>query len=206
MNQSPSTSTVSTVNLTVQYPETSSKLFAFLGLLFLKGLLLLPHILILGFLGVASFIVTYFNYFWILFTGKYNRSIFDFTVSVQAWGTRVNAWFLSHTDIYPPFSFSVEGYPAEVHIGYPEKSSRLLGLLGIFFPIKLLILLPHLVISWLLQYVTLAIASISFIFIIFSGVYPKELFDFSVGLARWNLRIGAFLVSWTDKYPPFSLK
>ena len=91
----------------VEYPESSSRLLALLGVIFLvKGILLIPHLIILSFLGIASFVVMYIGYWAVLITGKYPRGLFDFQVGVQRWNLRTNVWFAGWSDRYPPFSMS----------------------------------------------------------------------------------------------------
>lgn len=95
------------VNLVLTYPERSSRLFALLGILLpIKALLLIPHIIVLYFLSLASFIVTIVAYFAILFTGRYPKGMYDFVGGVLRWQTRLNAWMFSLSDKYPPFSLN----------------------------------------------------------------------------------------------------
>ena len=91
-------------DLSVEYPERSSRLLALLGaLFFLKALLLIPHFVILYFLGLAQFVAIYLGYWAVLFTGRYPRGLFRFGVGVQRWSFRVTAWMSCWTDRYPPF-------------------------------------------------------------------------------------------------------
>ena len=72
------------VRFEVEYPESPSRLLALLGIVFyLKGLLLIPHLIVLTFLGLASVIVMYIGYWAVLITGRYPRGLFDFQVGVQ---------------------------------------------------------------------------------------------------------------------------
>ena len=89
----------------VEYPESSSRMLALLGVIFfIKGLLLIPHLIILYFLSIASFVVMYIGYWAVLITGKYPRGLFNFQVGVQRWNLRTTAWFAGWSDSYPPFS------------------------------------------------------------------------------------------------------
>ena len=99
-----------------------------------------------------------------------------------------------------------EEYPVKFEVKYPEKSSRLLALLGIpgFF-LKMVLLIPHLIIIWFLALASAIAVWFSFWVILFTGKYPKPLFNFIVGVLRWQNRINSFMYGLTDKYPPFSL-
>ena len=89
----------------VEYPERSSRFLALLGaLLGLKFILLLPHLLILCFLGIAQGLVVFLGHWAVLVTGRYFRAMFNFGVAVQRWNLRTTAWFNGWTDSYPPFS------------------------------------------------------------------------------------------------------
>ena len=66
---------------------------------------MIPHYVVLFFLSIAAFFAMILAWFAILATGRYPRSLFDFTVGVSRWWLRVGAYaFLMVTDRYPPFS------------------------------------------------------------------------------------------------------
>ena len=98
-----------------------------------------------------------------------------------------------------------EEYPVKLEIKYPERSSRLLAFLGIpWFLLKTILLIPHVIILWFLGFVYMLIAWVALWVVLFTGKYPKSLFDFVVGVMRWQFRVNAWVLSLTDKYPPFS--
>lgn len=72
---------------------------------FFRLLLAIPHLIAISILGVAWFVVTVIAWFAILFTGQYPSGLFDFSVGVLRWTTRVEAYLLLLEDEYPPFSF-----------------------------------------------------------------------------------------------------
>ena len=67
-------------------------------------ILVIPHVFILWFLGVAWGVTTLIAWVAILFTGRYPPTLYDFSVGVLRWTTRVEAYLLLLRDEYPPFS------------------------------------------------------------------------------------------------------
>ena len=96
-------------------------------------------------------------------------------------------------------------YPANCSVEYPESSSRIWALLGFLFWIKVIALIPHIIILEILSIVSWIILTIGYLVVIFTGKYPRALFDFMLGVGIWNYRVNCWIVGLTDKYPPFSL-
>ena len=194
------------VRFEVDYPESSSKLLALLGVIFLgKIILLIPHIGILMVLSILSFIAYYIGYWAVLITGSYPRGLFDFVAGVQRWSTRTDSWINGLTDRYPPFSLREADHPTKFEVDYPESSSRLLALLGAIFFGKIVLLFPHLLILYFLGIVSSVVVYIGYWVVLITGSYPKGLFNLVAGIQRWSYRMNAWLIGLTDRYPPFSL-
>ena len=87
------------VQFDVQYPERLSR-----WLIFVKGLLAIPHIVVLMFLYVAALLAWFVACFVILFTCRFPRGLFRFLTGVLRWTYRVNAYINFLRDEYPPFS------------------------------------------------------------------------------------------------------
>jgi len=94
------------IRLEADYPESLSRLLALLAIpfMFLKVLLVIPHIFLLYFVQLAACLVAFIGYWVVLFTGKYPRGMYQFVLGSLRWQTRVSAWLLSLVDRYPPFS------------------------------------------------------------------------------------------------------
>jgi len=96
-------------------------------------------------------------------------------------------------------------YPVRVDADYPEHSSRGLAFLGILLSLKALLLIPHYIVLIFVNLIAFILAWLSFWAILFTGKYPRGMFNFVWGSVRWNTRTNAWLYSLTDRYPPFSL-
>jgi hypothetical protein len=182
------------VRLDVPYPESHSR-----WLIFVKWLLAIPHFIILYFLGIAVALTTFVAFFAILFTKNYPEGLFKFAVGVQRWSQNMTAYVWLLRDEYPPFSMDTGAYPVVFEADYPTDLNRWLPL------VKWLLVLPVAIVGLvvlLLAYVTSIIAWFA---ILFTGTYPRGLFDFAVGALRWSARVNAYSNLWTDRYPPFSL-
>ena len=99
----------------------------------------------------------------------------------------------------------VPPYPVRVEVDYPERSSRLLALAALLFAIKGLLLIPHGIVLWFVGMVAGIAAWLGWLVVLITGNYPKGLFDFQVGVLRWQTRVSAWFLGLTDQYPPFRL-
>jgi uncharacterized protein DUF4389 len=135
----------------------------------------------------------------LLFRQKYPRWWFDWNLALTQFGLRVFAYLALLRDEYP----STDAEQA-VHcaIPYPDVPhlSRWLPL------VKWLLVLPHVVVLALLSVAAIGGVIVAWCAILVTGRYPRSLFDFVVGVARWWLRVEAYaLLLTTDRYPPFRL-
>ena len=93
-------------------------------------------------------------------------------------------------------------YPVSLEGELDPNLSRWLWL------VKWLLAIPHYIVLFFLWIAFLVLWVLAFFAILFTGKYPKGMFDFNVGVLRWTLRVGfySYGVLGTDRYPPFSLK
>ena len=135
----------------------------------------------------------------ILFRGKYPRWWFDWNVELTRLQNRVGAYFLLLRDEYPSTD---EEQAVHIEIDYPDAERDLNRWLPL---VKWLLALPHYIVLAFLAFVLLAITVIAWFAIVFTGRYPRGMFNFVVGWNRWALRVSAYaFLLVTDRYPPFS--
>ena len=91
-------------------------------------------------------------------------------------------------------------YPVEFNVEYPEKLSRLL----IF--VKWLLAIPHFIVLYALAIAVEVVTVIAWFAILFTGRYPRGMFDFVVGVYRWQYNVTAYASLLRDDYPPFSFE
>jgi len=183
------------VTFDVEYPAELSR-----WLIFVKWLLAIPHYIILYALGILQRVVVLIALFAILFTRKFPRGLFSFWVGINRWSENISSYIGLMRDEYPPFSWESGKYPVTYEVVYPEELNRWLPL------VKWLLAIPHFIILIVLSIVAILVTVVAFFAILFTGSYPRGMFDFVVGVRRWGARVTAYVLLARDEYPPFSME
>jgi hypothetical protein len=163
---------------------------------FFRGLLVIPHYIVLVLWSIVAEIAIIIAWFAALITGRVPTGLHNFIASWLRYTTHVYAYVFLLANPYPPFSGS-EGYPVDLRVAPPEPQSRV----KTFF--RIILAIPAFIIAGVLRYLGLAVAVIGWFAALVLGRMPKGLRD----TGAWTLRVDqqsyAYASLLTDKYPQF---
>jgi hypothetical protein len=137
----------------------------------------------------------------ILFRRKYPRWWFEWNLELMRFTSRLTIYLALMDDRYPSTD---ERQSVMLDFPYPDAERELSRGLPI---VKWLLAIPHYVVLFFLYIASIFVVVAAWFAILFTGRFPRGLFDYLVGVERWTNRvIGYAIVLVTDRYPPFTLK
>ncbi len=108
------------------------------------------------------------------------------------------------TDRYPPFTLGdAPTYPVRLYI---EEQIEGRNRITCFLPIRLILLIPHFIVLFLLAIVVTIATIVAWIVGTIRGRLPGVLHTFIAGYERWAIRVTVYAALLVDEYPPFSLE
>ncbi len=136
----------------------------------------------------------------IVFRQKYPRWWYDWNLELLRFTNRIGAYLALMDDRYPSTD---ERQAVSLDFPYPDAKQGLNRWLPL---VKWLLAIPHYVLLVFLTIAAVVAVIIAWFAILFTGRYPRGLFDFVLGVLRWGNRVVAYaFVLVTDEYPPFRL-
>jgi hypothetical protein len=136
----------------------------------------------------------------ILFRQKYPRWWFDWNLELLRFSNRVGVYLALMDDRYPSTD---EQQSVRLEFPYPDVPQDLNRWLPL---VKWFLAIPHYIVLFFLWIAAVVAVVIAWFAILFTGRYPRGLFDFVQGVIRWHNRVlGYAYILVTDRYPPFSL-
>lgn len=168
---------------------------------FFRLFMLIPHAIILEFIGLATGVVAIIAWFAILFTGKYPAGLLSFSVNALHWQTRYSGYSWLLTGAYPPFAMGPDAkYPVRL-LAEGQETGR--NRLTVFF--RYFMIIPHIIVLYFVLIAAAVVLLIAWIAALFTGSVPAGMHNFLTGVLRWQTRLTAYAGLLTDQYPPFSL-
>ena len=136
----------------------------------------------------------------IVFRQKYPRWWYDWNMAILNFSIRVSAYFALLRDEYPSTD---EEQAVHIAIPYPDAMNGLNRWLPL---VKWFLAIPHYIVLFFLGIAAFFVVIVAWFAILFTGRYPRSLFDFVVGTYRWYVRVLAYaFILTTDEYPPFRM-
>ena len=157
-------------------------------------LLVLPQVIALYALSLVASIVLLISWFAALFLGRLPEPLARYLCHFIRYSTRVTAYCMFLTDVYPPFRFVAEDYPVRVVLA-PGRLNRLAVLFRVFLMIPAAILLGLTLVGWSLA------AFFIWLLVLVLGRTPGALFDATTALVRYNMRYSAYYSLVSSAYP-----
>lgn len=136
----------------------------------------------------------------VLFRQKYPRWWFDWNLELQRFSNRVGIYLALMDDRYPS---TTEHQSVHLDYDYPDAARDLNRWLPL---VKWFLAIPHYVVLFFLDIAAVFVVIAAWFAILFTGSYPRGIFDFVEGVIRWHNRVFGYAFTLvTDRYPPFSL-
>ncbi|HEY2718449.1 MAG TPA: DUF4389 domain-containing protein [Solirubrobacteraceae bacterium] len=182
------------VTFEADYAEKRNRLTTFFRLL-----LIIPVAIVLYVFGIVASIAIVIAWFAVVITGRYPAGLYNFVADFNRFVTRVTAYGVLLTDVYPPFSGGDDpAYPVRMQFAGPlEQYSRLKA----FF--RLILAIPIVVLRYVINLLLEVGAFAAWFVIVITGKMPRGLFDLMVLANSYTARSDAYLYLLTETYPPF---
>ncbi|NQV05212.1 DUF4389 domain-containing protein [bacterium] len=186
--------------------EAPSRGLAALGIILLKGLLLFPHLIVVGVLGWLAGILAYIGFWVVAITGKMPEGIRSILAGYLGWSARTSMWLGGVTDVYPPFEMEPTGYPTSLSVPRNDEPSRGLAVAGIVMIVKGVMLIPHAIGLFFVGFAAIIAIWINYFIVAFTGTTSQGIERFWSGAIQWTMRVSAWFYGLTDEYPPFGIE
>lgn len=158
-------------------------------------ILVLPALIVVGFVGIAAFVVAIIGWFGALFTGRLPAFAADFLTGYVRWQTRVIAYAFLLTDKYPPFTLeNDDAYP----VWLTAQPGRL-NPAAVFF--RIILVVPAVIVQTIVQSGTYPVLFVAWLIVLVSGQMPPSLFQALSAAVRYQTRVNGYFLMITSEWP-----
>jgi len=160
----------------------------------------IPILIVAAAVGGARSVLALPTLLLIVFRQKYPRWWFDWNLELLRFSNRIGAYLALMDDRYPSTD---ERQAVTLDFPYPDAKQELNRWLPL---VKWLLAIPHYIVLFFLSIAAIVLVIVAWFAILFTGRYPRGLFDFVLGVLRWGNRVTGYAFTLvTDQYPPFRL-
>jgi hypothetical protein len=175
----------------------------FVGLI-IRAILVIPQIIVLWILAILIGFLFLISWIPILINGRQAGFIYTIMGGYLRLSTRVNLYVALITGRYPPFGPGGE-HTIDVTFDESERQNRLWGIPLVGVWVRLIILIPHYIVLTLIGIIVAFMFLVSWAPVLFMGRQADVIVQWIGGFYRWAVRVGAYSLLLTGKYPPFRL-
>jgi len=192
------------VRLDAEFPQHPSRFWAIPIIGYVaKLVILIPQIIVIYVLALVAGLAQLVLWIPVLLNGRYPRWGYALMGAYLSRWIRLAAYLYGLTDQYPPFSTGEVDYAAVLHIEAVDSVARWQAIPLIGFVVKVVLLVPHLIAVYGLSLAASVILLAAWAPVLFKGSYPRWAFGLLCTTLRWSVRVQAYLLGLTDRYPPF---
>ena len=183
---------MSTADLMIQYTSPRSRLTVFF-----RYFLAIPHLIIMGIWAYLIYLLTFFQWWIILFTGKRSQGIWNMQRSWLAYATRVLSYVWLMYDKWPAIGAEPNGEPVALMFNYEAKASRLTNCF------RTLMVIPAAIVAAIVGIGAAICLVLSWLAIVITGKHPQGMWNFMLKYLRFATRMYAYMFMMTDTYPKY---
>jgi Domain of unknown function (DUF4389) len=160
----------------------------------------IPILIVAAAVGGTRSVLTLPTLLLIVFRQKYRRWWYDWNLALLRFSNRIGAYLALMDDCYPSTD---ERQAVTLDFPYPDAKQELNRWLPL---VKWLLAIPHYIVLFFLAIAAIVLVIVAWFTILFTGRYPRGLFEFVQGVLRWGNRVTGYAFTLvTDQYPPFRL-
>lgn len=172
--------------------------------LIIRSVLVIPQFIVLWILGIITGLLTIVSWAPILIAGRQASFVYTIAGGYLRLSTRVAGYVLLLTGRYPPFGPGGE-HSIDVTFDESDRQNRLWGIPLVGLWVRWIILIPHFLILALIGIVVAFMILVSWVPVLFLGRQADVIVQWIGGFYRWGVRVSAYALLLSGKYPPFRL-
>jgi hypothetical protein len=159
-------------------------------------ILVIPHLFLLCFLGIAAMVIAFLGWWGALFTGRLPEFAVTYLSGFIRWWLRVLAYLYLLTDVYPPFTLDdVPAYPVRLLVPEPQRLNRA----AVFF--RAILIIPAWIVAELVAYGAAVVLFVAWLITLIAGRMPVALHQAFTAVLRYQTRLYGYLWMLTPAYP-----
>lgn len=165
---------------------------------FFRLILVIPWLIVASIYQLAAIVVVLIAWLALILLGRFPNGMYSFLGGILRFSMRVNGFMYLQTDAWPSFGISDDpSYP--IRVGFAPPAARQSRLKALF---RIILVIPLLILSYLMSFVLLAVAAVSWITILFRGYQPAGIHNALAYTLSWTTRASAYCLLMRDEYPP----